>query len=268
MVKKSPSSRLVAGCYQFRVHPGQVKKNLRQVEAALPWFADQGCRLLVLPEMWSSGFFYEDLPGMARETPFVLENLQHWCCRHDLVLVGSLPELAGSVVYNTAYVVDASGEIAGSYRKIHLFVLTGEDRYFGRGAQALVCQTQVGQLGIMTCYDLRFPELARRLALDGAEILCLGALWPVARVDHWSLLLRARAVENQIFVLGCNGCGSEGKTIYGGKSALVSPRGVLLAEAEDHESKLLGTLDIDEMAEFRRQIPCFQDRSPGVYQVL
>ena len=87
-------------------------------------------------------------------------------------------------------------------------------------------------------------------------------------MDHWSLLLRARALENQMFVLGCNGCGTEGKTIYGGRSALVSPKGGVLAEADDHESKLLSTLIIDDMTEFRRQMPCFQDRSPGVYQVV
>ncbi len=267
-MKPSSPRQIVAGCYQFRIHPGQVKKNLRQVETAVSWFADQGCRLLVLPEMWSCGFFYDDLPAMAKETPLVLEALQRWCCRHDLILIGSLPELEGDAVFNTAYVVDADGELAGAYRKIHLFSVTREHHHFGRGAQPLVCSTQVGRLGIMTCYDLRFPELARRLALDGAEILCLGALWPMARVDHWSLLLRARALENQVFVLGCNGCGSEGKTAYGGRSALVSPRGVVLAEADDHESRLLATLDMADWSEFRRQLPCYEDRSPGVYQLL
>lgn len=266
-MKGSASSRLIAGCYQFRVHPGQVKKNLRQVEAALAWFADQGCRLLVLPEMWSCGFFYDDLPAMAKETPSVLDRLQRWCGRHGMVLVGSLPELVGDAVYNTAYVVDGSGEIAGSYRKIHLFSVTDEHRHFARGAQPLVCQTRAGRLGVMTCYDLRFPELARRLALDGAEVLCLGALWPAARVEHWSLLLRARALENQTFVLGCNGCGAEGKTIYGGGSALVSARGDVLAQADGHESKLLATLDWNDRSDFRRQLPCFEDRSPGVYQI-
>ncbi|HBZ55076.1 MAG TPA: carbon-nitrogen family hydrolase [Syntrophobacteraceae bacterium] len=266
-MKPPPSSRLVAGCYQFRVHPGQVKKNLRQVEMALSWFADQGCQLLVLPEMWSCGFFYDDLPAMARETPTILNDLQHWCRQHGLVLVGSLPELVGDAVYNTSYVVDVGGELVGAYRKIHLFSVTQEHRYFARGSQPLVCQTQAGRLGVMTCYDLRFPELARRLALDGAEMLCLGALWPATRVDHWSLLLRARALENQLFVLGCNGCGAEGKTIYGGQSAVVSPRGMVLAEADGQESRILATLDWSDMSGFRAQIPCFEDRSPGVYQI-
>jgi predicted amidohydrolase len=267
-MKPPASSKLIAGCYQFRVHPGQVKKNLRLVEMALSWFADQGCQLLILPEMWSCGFFYDDLRGMAKETPTVLNDLQNWSRQHGLVLVGSLPELVGDVVYNTAYVVDSDGAIVGSYRKIHLFSVTQEHRHFARGSQPLVCQTQAGQLGVMTCYDLRFPELARRLALDGADLLCYGALWPAVRADHWALLLRARALENQLFVLGCNGCGTEGKTIYGGRSALVSPAGVVLAEADDQESRLLATLDMNEMDEFRRQIPCFQDRSPGTYQIL
>jgi omega-amidase len=94
MLKSSKSPRVIAGCYQFRVHSGQVKKNLRSVEAALPWFAEHRCQLLVLPEMWSCGFFYEQLAAMAEETPKVLATLQQWSCSHGMVLVGSLPEAA------------------------------------------------------------------------------------------------------------------------------------------------------------------------------
>jgi omega-amidase len=259
--------QVIAGCYQFRIHAGQVKKNLRSVEAAIPWFAEHHCQLLVLPEMWSCGFAYDQLAAMARETPGVLATLQQWSCAHHLVLVGSLPEAVDKDIYNTSYVIDANGEIAGSYRKIHLFSVTREDEYFRRGAQPLVCDTEVGRIGVLICYDLRFPELARRLALDGADLLCISALWPQARVDQWSLLLRARALENQLFVVGCNGSGKNGSTTYGGQSALVSPQGLPLAEADGHEQRLLATLDLHAMAQFRNQIPCFADRPSGVYQI-
>jgi omega-amidase len=267
MHKSSKSPRVIAGCYQFRVHSGQVKKNLRSVEAALPWFAEQRCQLLVLPEMWSCGFFYEQLAAMAEQTPQVLATLQQWSCSHGMVLVGSLPEAADGVIYNTSYVVDATGEIVGSYRKIHLFSMNREDEHFGRGSQVLVCNTQAGRIATMICYDLRFPELARRLALDGANLLCVSALWPQARIDHWSLLLRARALENQLFVLGCNGSGKDGKTIFGGRSALISPQSTPLAEANDQEQRLLAPLELNELSHFREQIPCLADRVPGAYQI-
>jgi predicted amidohydrolase len=265
MKENAMPHQIMAGCYQFHVQPGEVDRNLRQLESALPWFTEQRCQLLVLPEMWSGGFAYDRLAALAERTPEVLAALQQWSLKYCLVTVGSLPEAVGATICNTAYVIDSNGAIAGAYRKIHLFSLHREDLHFGRGSQPMVCDTQLGRIGVMICYDLRFPELARRLALDGAEIICVPALWPVPRIDHWSLLLRARAVENQLFVVGCNGWGAEGKLVYGGKSALVSPLGRLLAEADDQESRLAAAFDKQEMAEFRTRIPCFADRLPDVY---
>ena len=258
---------VVAGCYQFRIDSGEVEANLSRVERSLPCFQEQGCQLLVLPEMWSCGFVYRQLPDMAGRTPEILGAMRLWAVQHGMVLVGSLPEAAEDVIYNTAYVVDTNGEIAGSYRKMHLFSLHGEDRHFGRGTQPLVCNTRVGRVGVMVCYDLRFPELARRLALDGAELLCLSALWPTARIEHWSILLRARAIENQLFVIGCNGSDREGRMPIGGRSALISPFGNTVAEAGSGEERLIAPLNMHEMVDFRQLIPCFTDRLPGGYGI-
>ncbi len=186
---------------------------------------------------------------------------------YRMVFVGSLPETEGDKIYNTSYVIDAGGGVSGKYRKIHLFSLTAEQDYFGRGQDPVVCNTILGRLGIQICYDLRFPELSRRLALDGAEILCFSALWPDTRIDHWSLLLRSRAVENQLFVLGCNGCGVEGNTQFGGASAIISPTGKLLAEAHGSEETIVARLNFAEMRDFRAHIPCFSDRIPGTYNI-
>ena len=214
-----------------RVGSGDVDANLACVEMLIAGFAGEGVDLLVFPEMWSCAFPNAVLGTMAGKTPMVLDRLAQWAAGYGMVLVGSLPEADGGTVYNTSYVVERTGEIVGKYRKIHRFSFAGEDRHFGRGEETLVCSTSVGKLGIMICYDLRFPELARRLALDGAEIICISAQWPVPRIDHWSTLLRARAIENQIFVAGCNGCGREGKLQYAGRSAVVTPLGNVPAEA-------------------------------------
>ena len=256
---------ITVGCCQFESAPGDVEGNLARVEGLVAGFAAEGVNLLILPEMWSCAFPFSILGTMAVKTPKVLEKLTRWAFKHGMVLVGSLPEADGDTVYNTSYVIERNGEIVGSYRKIHRFSFAGEDRYFGRGESPLVCSTSAGKLGIMICYDLRFPELARRLALDGAEIICVSALWPVPRIDHWSLLLRSRAVENQLFVAGCNGCGQEGKLQYGGRSAVVSPYGNVTAEAGGEMEMVSAKIDIDEVVQFRKYITCFADRLPGAY---
>lgn len=261
-------NELIAGGFQMEVVPEAADENLRKVAGILPRLQSARCQLVVFPEMWTCGFPYPALRTMADHTPKVLAQLKEWAVQYRMTLVGSLPEAEGGKIFNASYVVDTNGEVAGKYRKMHLFSLTGEPDYFERGRAPLVCDTSAGRLGIAICYDLRFPELIRRLALDGAEIICLSALWPVPRVEHWSLLLRSRAIENQLFVIGCNGCGMEGTTRYGGASAIISPTGKVLAEAGDDEEIFTAGLDLAEMAEFRRHIPCFTDRLPGSYGVV
>jgi predicted amidohydrolase len=258
-------AKIRAGCFQFTVRPGDPDRNARRVEYSVAWFAAERCQLLVLPEMWSCGFVYRQLASMARETPGILRRVQDWSRTTGMVIVGSLPEGDGGSVFNTAHVVDATGAVAGSYRKVHLFSLHGEDRHFGRGTRALVCLTKAGRIGVLICYDLRFPELGRRLALDGAHILCIPAQWPQARIAHWQTLTAARAVENQLFVAGCNSHDGKAKIPLGGHSAIISPFGRPLAAAEDGEARLVATLDFDEMEAFRNQIPCFRDRLPEAY---
>lgn len=256
---------MIVGCFQLEVVTGDLDENLSRVRSAISYFGENGCRLLVFPEMWSCGFSYPTLRAMAARTPSIVERLREWGRHYEMVLVGSLPELDGDIVFNTSFVIDATGEIAGQYRKIHLFSLHGEHLHFGRGRSSLVCSTGAGRVGIEICYDLRFPELSRRLALDGAEILCISALWPTARIEHWSLLLRARAIENQLFVIGCNGRGIDGELIYGGASAVVSPTGQVLARADGAGDRLLVRLNRNEVTECRRHITCFSDRLPSAY---
>lgn len=258
-------SDYVAGCCQFSVFPGEIDWNVARVQELLHQLEKAQCRLAVLPEMWSCGFAYRKLREMAKRTPSIVKMLRELALASEMVLVGSLPESEGESIYNTSYVIDTDGRIAGTYRKIHLFSLHGEERHFAPGDRTVVVPTAVGKLGIMTCYDLRFPELARRLALDGAEILCLSAQWPDTRIEHWSVLLRARAIENQLFVIGCNGCGKEGKLQYAGRSAIISPSGAALAEGGSEEATVCARLELDEIKTVRNLIGCFADRAPHLY---
>ncbi|MEN6437311.1 MAG: carbon-nitrogen family hydrolase [Syntrophobacter sp.] len=257
---------VIAGCCQFQIKPADTEGNLAKVEQALLELADRNCSLAVLPEMWSCSFPYRVLRAMADKTPAIVEKIRKIAAQTGLVIIGSLPATGDGKIYNTSYVIDSTGGIAGMYRKVHLFTLYGEHNWFGRGESIRTFQTAIGRIGVMICYDLRFPELARKMALEGAEIICVSALWPLMRVEHWSLLLRARAVENQLFVIGTNGCGSEEKITWGGASAIISPWGEYIAAAGHQEQTIWGILGADEMDEFRRSIPCFDDRSPKAYE--
>lgn len=253
-----------AAVVQFTVKQGDVDANLTYVCEALARVAAQGANLVVLPEMWSSGFAYKTLNELALRTAGIVDQLLELSTRHRLVIIGSLPEPDGDKVFNTVYVVD-NGMLAGVYRKIHLFSLLGEDKVFSAGDRWLLADTTLGKIGVIICYDLRFPELSRRLAVEGAQLICVPAQWPKPRQEHWRTLLRARAIENQLFVVSCNTCGMVGKLDFFGMSMIISPQGDVLVEAGEQQAELAARLDPQEMADWRARIPCFNDRKPACY---
>ncbi|HIJ81832.1 MAG TPA: carbon-nitrogen family hydrolase [Desulfuromonadales bacterium] len=249
---------------QFTVRQGDVDANLEYVRKALRRAAGQGATLAVLPEMWSSGFSYKNLNILALRTAGIVEELLELSRELKLVIVGSMPEPNGDKVFNTVYVAD-NGRLAGMYRKLHLFSLLGEDKAFSGGDCWLLADTSVGRVGVIICYDLRFPELSRRLAIEGADVICIPAQWPKPRQEHWRTLLRARAIENQLYVVSCNACGIIGKLDFFGMSMIINPKGEVLAEGDESECEIAAVLDKQEMAAWRAQIPCFNDRKPECY---
>jgi omega-amidase len=253
-----------AAAVQFTIKLGDVEANLIQVKGALQRLALHGVELAVLPEMWSSGFAYRELNQLARRTPELLGELATLSRDLGMVIAGSLPEAHGEKVFNTAYLMDR-GRLAGSYRKIHLFSLMGEDRSLDAGQGSLVAQTSIGKIGVMICYDLRFPELARKLALEGAEIIVVPGEWPKPREEHWRILLRARAIENQLFVVAANCCGVVGKLDFFGASLIIDPKGEILAQGGYQSGEPVATLDAAEMENWRASIPCLADRRPDCY---
>lgn len=256
--------QLICASVQFRINLGYIDANLDTAMAALQRVSRQGAKLAVLPEMWSCGYDYRNLPELAKETPRVLQELQRECRKLELVTVGSLPELHDGTIYNTAYVIDR-GDIVGSYRKLHLFSTMREDQFLGSGNDTLVVDTSVGRLGVAICYDLRFPELFRKLALAGAEIICIPAEWPKPRQEHWKTLLRARAIENQLFVIAANCCGVQGKLDFTGLSQLISPLGNVLQIAAEEDIELVAQFDFSEMEQYRKKIDILNDRRADIY---
>jgi predicted amidohydrolase len=255
---------ILAAAIQFNVKQGDVDANLDHVRAALRRVAGQGARLAVLPEMWSTGFAYRNLNELAGRTAGIVEELLELSRELKLVIVGSMPEPHGEKVFNTVYLMD-NGHLSGIYRKMHLFSLLGEDRAFDSGDTWLLAETTLGKIGVIICYDLRFPELTRRLALEGAEVICVPVQWPRPREEHWRTLLRARAMENQLFIVSANACGIVGKLDFPGMSVIIDAKGEMLAAAGTEECEIIAPLDMQAMADWRAQIPCFNDRRPELY---
>jgi omega-amidase len=253
-----------AAAVQFTIALGDINANLAHVREALQRLARDGVELAVLPEMWSCGFAYKELNSLAQRTPELLRELESLSREHGMVIVGSLPEAHGDKVFNTAYLLDR-GRLAGSYRKLHLFSLMGEDRSLDSGDAVLVAQTSIGKVGVMICYDLRFPELARRLTLEGAEIIVVPGEWPKPREEHWRILLRARAIENQLFVVAANTCGTVGKLDFFGASLIIDPKGEILAQGGYQSCEPTAVLVAAEMENWRTSITCLKDRRPDCY---
>lgn len=258
------SRTIKAAAVQFTITLGEIEPNLEKVRSALAELAADGVQLAVLPEMWATGFAYKTLNQLAAETGKIVAEIAELSAKYSMVIIGSLPEPHEDKVYNTAYVLD-KGELKGKYRKIHLFSLMQEDRSFDSGSSWLLTETSAGRIGVFICYDLRFPELARRLAIEGAEILVVPGEWPKPRQEHWRTLLRARAIENQLYVIAANCCGIVGKLDFFGMSMIIDPKGELLAEAGYEPQTITAAIDFAKMTAWREQIPCFQDRKPQLY---
>lgn len=223
------------GFLQFEIVPGDIQANLEQVRQGLDLLAAPPCSLVVLPEMWATGFVYERLWDLSLEIPALLEELEKLALSHDIVLAGSLPQrqaqaqgpLLNTLFFSGSGLVDPHG-----IAKQHLFAPWHEDRWFQSGNSPAPLALPGGDLlGGLVCYDLRFPEAARLQCRQGAEILVVSAEWPRARISQWKVLLQARAIENQAFVVAANCCGKWEGLRMGGHSLVVAPDGKILAEA-------------------------------------
>lgn len=270
MSKKHPKYR--AGLVQFDIKRGHVSANLKTVLRWLTRLAERNVRLAVLPEMWPSSMVASDVDRLVDESETALQEIRRFARKHAMTIVGSSYERASERIYNTAYVVDADGSISGQYRKIHLFSPAGEHINFQAGDVPLVVNTTAGRLGVVICYDLRFPELLRMLCEQGAEILIVPAQWPSLRQDHWNTLLRARAIENQVFVIGCNRTGHENRgsglaLTYGGGSVLIDPWGRTLASRRATAGIAEAEFDFAVIDKVRKSIPVWTDRSPATYKI-
>lgn len=233
--------------------------------------ADGPPHLVVLPELWGpTGFGYQEWESRAEPldgpTATAMAAVARECgiVLHAGSIVERLqtPGREGKRLANTSLVYGPDGARVAVYRKIHRFGFgAGEPRLMEAGEELVGLTLPTGhRAGLSTCYDLRFPELYRQYGDRDVELSLIPAAWPMARVEHWRVLLRARAIENQTFVLACNTAGTHAETEMGGHSAVIDPNGVVLAEAGEGEEVLRAEIDPSLVAQQRESFPVLRDR--------
>ncbi len=225
--------------------------------------------VVVLPELWAIGAFAVDLVPvhaqpiggpLCRSLGAIAERTGAW------VFGGSFAERVeadtGEIDYfNTSVVFGPSGALVAAYRKVHLFGFNGgETAVMGAGDDVVVVDAPVGRTGLATCYDLRFPELFRSMVDRGAQAFVIPSGWPERRVTHWRVLARARAIENQAYVLACNAAGTHSGVPMAGCSMVIDPLGDVVAEAGAGEEVLSGRVDPARVAAWRGAFPALDDR--------
>lgn len=227
--------------------------------------------VVTLPEAWNVGFFPKGhLEELADQNGARVKQVFGALAKELSVniVAGSVANLRDGVLYNTAFVFDRSGRLVAEYDKTHLFSPSGEDRFFAHGDHVVDFILDGVPCGLVICYDIRFVELVRTLALRGIELLFVVAQWPEMRSTHWDILNRARAIENQIFVACTNASGMAGKIKNAGHSALIDPWGEILVLGKDTESILTAEADLSVVQNIRASINAYRDRRPELYAML
>lgn len=224
-------------------------------------------QLLILPELWSSGFPLEEtLTAAETRDGRVLTEISTFAKQYGLFILGTTLIKENDTLTNTATVYNNKGHCIARYDKMHLFTLMNEHHFLKAGRSRASVRIGERQCSLAICYDLRFPELFRRYALEKSEMVLLPAAWPAERIAHWRVLLQARAIENGIFMLGCNQVGITEKTVFGGYSGVVDPFGRVLVEGADDEVLLTTEVDFSAVEQAQERLPVLQDRRPDLYE--
>ncbi len=259
---------------QMAVEQGEFEKNIAKTEAFAKRAHECGADIAVFPEMFLCGFNYKkNLDYLRANGDAAQAALCNIALKYGIAICGSIPFLNPSLKQptNRLVFVNADGTILSHYDKIHLFSIFNENSYVAAGNQIVVSDTPLGRCGFAICYDLRFPDMFVEMTKRNAKMIIICAAFPNPRSEHWRILSRARAIENQCFVIAVNQCGHEdfanNKVKYFGASAVIDPWGGVVAECEPDAEDAMAFADInlDEVEDIRAKIPALADRRDDLY---
>ena len=223
------SMKLSLSLAQISCSHSDVQKNLSIAETFVKKASEKKSNIIIFPEMWHPGKpLAESLPHASKPNEGVYVFLSKMAKDYHICITGSHLTLKNSQHYNTSVFYDNNGNLSAEYDKIHLFRLMNEQKYLQAGNTSFVFDTSVAKCGMVICYDIRFPELMRNLALNSAKIIFVSAAWPKVRLEHWKILLQARAIENQIFIAACNRTDTLHTQKLAGHSMIIDPWGNIL----------------------------------------
>lgn len=253
---------------QMAIQEGQPDLNRQQI---LKWLdkADlSDVELLVLPELWDTGYALSDLANCADKEGEKAQHFLSQIAKNDelAVIGGSIARESQGAFFNTSYSFDKNGQLVNQYDKVHLFGLMGEDKHLAAGCLDSHFVLDGVEVSQVICYDIRFPEWLRKQMAKGSQLLVVSAQWPSSRVMQWKILLQARAIENQAFVVAVNRTGQGLLDTFDGHSLVIDPLGNVLFEADAQEGLSIVDIDLSEVEVVRGSMPVFTDRRLDLYQ--
>lgn len=243
--------------------------NIKACRSCIQKAKGRDAELVVFPEMTLTSFSMNTIATAEdRATSDTVTLFQKLATEFQIAIVFGVVFRDGDKATNNALMVDSAGVIKGSYSKIHPFSFAGEDKVFNGGAEICVAKLEQMTIGLTICYDLRFPEIYSALGKQCETIINI-ANWPARRIDHWNSLLKARAIENQIYIVGVNRTGIDGKGLeYVKSSQVINPNGALLSPVTTEEELDIFDIDPEFIGKFKQTFSTTQDRKPTLYKSI
>jgi len=248
------------GLFQYSPYWEDKEKNKKKILEILS-LAKSKFELIVFPEMTLSGFSMKTAlaePFNVEESP-TLKFFSDVAKNFSTNLSAGFIEKENEKAYNTLFFIDKNGEVIAKYRKIHLFSFAKEEKFYDAGDEPVIVEIQNLRIGLSICYDLRFPELFRIYGKSRVDLIINIANWPLTRIEHYNHLLKARAIENQCFVIGVNRVGYGGKDYYDGRSSVFDPIGNEIVCIKDEEKLIEAEIDLNLVKKVREQFPFLND---------
>jgi len=257
---------------QMDVKLGNPRINWAKMQEMTQQAKSQGGQLVIFPELWDAGFALKKAKELASAiSGGLFAQVTALSKQQGVFITGSMIEKRGLGLANCAPMISPSSGVIGAYRKIHLFPLMNEDRYFSAGEATLNLSLPWGMTATAICYDIRFPELFRRYALEGARLVVVPSQFPNPRREHYRTLLRARAIENGIYIAAVNRVGKDideesgAETTFFGHSCIIDPWGEIVFEAGSTEGVYTAPIDLSVVDKAQNAIPVLADRRPELY---
>lgn len=251
------------GIVQLNIEWEDKSCNMKKCEAFFKEASEQGCELVIFPELTLTGFTMNVSLAESVDDSVSIAFFSSCCRRYSVDSIFGFCESSDNSFYNTLLHINKKGEVTARYRKMHPFSYGGE--IYTAGNECSSCSVSGEEIGLSICYDLRFPELYQQLSKT-CRCIVVSANWPERRIEHWKTLLKARAIENQCFIIGCNRIGFHDVN-YTGESMAVSPDGEIVAAADYSTEQLFCfTADLSEADHIRSRFPLKFDRRMDLYR--